>query len=225
MANPFLGQILGSVLGNAMSQRGGRAGGDGLGGGMGVPGGMGGGMGVPGGMGGGMGGGLGDLLGAMLGGARGGGTPGGLPGGMGGGGLGRMGGGLGGLGIGGGGRNAMLAMLLPLAMQWVQRNGGIGNVLERFKQQGHARQASSWVSTGQNEALDPQAVGDVVGRDEMARMSQELGVGEDEVANGFAEILPEMVDQLSPQGEVPPHADEVLGGGLVDLQRELGQFR
>jgi uncharacterized protein YidB (DUF937 family) len=222
MANPILGQILSSVLGNAMSQRGGsRGGGLGTPGGMGLPGG---GMGMPGGMGSGGGGGLGDLLGAMLGGGRGSGMPAGFPGGMGGG-LGRTGGGLGGLGMGGGGRNAMLAMLLPLAMQWVQRNGGIGAVLERFKQRGYDRQASSWVSTGQNEALDPQAVGELVGRDEMVRMSQELGVGEDEVADGFAEILPEMVDQLSPQGEVPPDADDVLGGGLVDLQRELGQFR
>jgi uncharacterized protein YidB (DUF937 family) len=213
MANPFLGQILGSVLGNAMRQRGPNAGG----GAFPPPG-----MGMPsGGMGGGMGGGLGDLLGGILGGgARGGGMPMGLPGGMGGGGLGRMG-----AGMGGGNRNLLLAMLLPLAMQWVQRNGGIGNVLQRVRQQGHARQASSWISTGENESLDPQALGDLVGHDEMARMSQELGVGEEEVAQGFAEILPEMVDQLSPQGEVPPDADEVLGGGLVDLQRELGHFR
>jgi uncharacterized protein YidB (DUF937 family) len=213
MANPFLGQILGSVLGNAMRQRGANArGGAFPPAGSGLPSG-------------GMGGGLGDLLGGILGGGGGlggGGVPMGLPGGLGsGGGPGRMGG----AGLGGGNRNLLLAMLLPLAMQWVQRNGGIGNVLQRVRQQGHAQQASSWVSTGENETLDSQAMGDLVGRDEMARMSQQLGVGEDEVAQGFAEILPEMVDQLTPQGDVPPDADDVLGGGLIDLERELGRFR
>jgi uncharacterized protein YidB (DUF937 family) len=201
MANPFLGQILGSVIGNAMSQRGRTP----LGGGIGGPG---------------SGGGLGDLLGSVMAGGTRGGIPMGLPGGM---------GGAAGMGRGGGRmgdqRNLMLAMLLPLAMQWVQRNGGIGSVLQRFRQQGHAQQAASWVGTGANEAIDPSAVGEVVGRQELSRLSQELGVGEEEVAGGFAEILPEMVDHLSPQGEVPPEADEVLGGGLVDLQRTLGGFR
>lgn len=149
---------------------------------------------------------------------RGAGVPGG-PGGLGG--IGGSGG-LGGLRSGGGG--ALLAMLLPLAMQWVQRNGGLGAVLDRFRQKGYGPQANSWVATGPNQQLDPHAVDEVVGSDELMRLSQQLGVPQQEVVNGFAEILPEMVDQLSPEGEIPPEADDALNDGLTELERELSQL-
>ena len=118
----------------------------------------------------------------------------------------------------GGSGGALIAMLLPLAMQWVQRNGGIGAVLSRMQQKGYSRQAASWMSTGPNDPLDPQAVDDVVGTEELSRLSQQLGMPREEVASGFAEIFPEMVNQLSPEGELPPDADVVLDDGLSELQ-------
>jgi len=153
---------------------------------------------------GGAGGGLGDLLGGMLG--RGGAPAGAAternaP-------------------LGGGG-GALLAMLLPLAMQWVQRNGGLGAVLGKFQQKGYSQQAASWVSTGENEALPPQAIDDVVGLGELSRLSQQLGVPQQEVADGLAQILPEVVHQLTPQGEVAGDADAVLTEGLSELETLL----
>lgn len=138
-----------------------------------------------------------------------------------------FGGGMGGGGLGGlagGKRGMLLAMLLPFAMQWVQRNGGIGAVLDRFKQKGYRQQADSWVSMGVNQSLEAEAVDNVVGREELSRLSQQLGVPEQEVADGFAEILPEMVDQLSPNGQVPPEADDALDSGLSELEKELSHL-
>jgi uncharacterized protein YidB (DUF937 family) len=109
-------------------------------------------------------------------------------------------------------------------MQWVQRNGGIGAVLDRFKQKGYHQQADSWVSTGPNQLLEAEAVDNVVGREELSRLSRQLGVPQEEVAHGFAEILPEMADQLSPEGSVPPEADEALEAGRSELERELSQL-
>jgi uncharacterized protein YidB (DUF937 family) len=152
---------------------------------------------------------LGQILGSVLGQARGraqSGPGGGLSGGMGG-----M----------GDGRSALLAMLLPLAMQWVQRNGGVGQVLQRMGQRGYGRQVDSWVGTGANEPLDTGAVDDVVGHDEVMRLSQQLGVPEQDVKEGFAEILPEMVDQLSPEGRLPPDANQVLDAGQSTLSGML----
>ncbi|WP_029524560.1 YidB family protein [Polaromonas glacialis] len=213
MANDFLGQILGSVLGNARAgQQSPMGGGGGLGdllGGL-----MGGGAA----QGAGGSGGLGDLLGGLLGGGAGQGanSPGGL-------------GGLGGLGVGqgqvqggsgmGNKGSALMLLLLPLAMQWVQRNGGIGGVLERFRNQGYSRQAASWVSTGENEELPPQAVSELMGTEELSRLSQQLGVSQEEVSSGMAQILPEMVNQLTPQGGVPDDGDEVLNRGTSMLEQ------
>lgn len=201
MSNDLLGQILGSVLSGARSGSGRMPESSGGLGGLGdLLGGL------AGGGRGGAGGGLGDVLGGMLGGgARGradddGGSP-------------------------FGGKGALLAMLLPLAMQWVQRNGGIGAVLERFQQKGYSQQAASWMSTGSNQALGSEAIGEVVGMDELSRLSQQLGVGQEEVASGFAQILPEVVNHLTPQGDLPGDADDVLGSGLSALEQMLGQAR
>jgi uncharacterized protein YidB (DUF937 family) len=124
-----------------------------------------------------------------------------------------------------GGKGALLAMLLPLAMQWVQRNGGIGAVLERFQQKGYSQQAASWMSTGSNQLVGSEAIGEVVGAEELSRLSQQLGVGQDEVASGLAQILPEVVNHLTPQGDLPGDADHVLDAGLSALEQMLGQAR
>lgn len=121
----------------------------------------------------------------------------------------------------GGNRTALLVMLLPLAMRWVQRNGGMNAVLEKFRQKGMARQTQSWVDTGENQPLDEQSVEQVVGRDELAQMAQRLGVPEEQVAQALAEIMPEMVDKLSPEGRVPQQADEVLDESRQTLEQEI----
>ena len=119
----------------------------------------------------------------------------------------------------------LTAMLLPLAMQWMQRNGGVGAVLDRFRQKGYASHANSWVSTGTNNALDADAVHAVVGPDELSRLSKQLGVPEDEVSHGFAEIIPEVANQLSPDGTLPPQADHALDAGLSTLEKELNEIQ
>jgi uncharacterized protein YidB (DUF937 family) len=119
----------------------------------------------------------------------------------------------------------LLALLLPMAMSWVQRNGGVGAVLEKFKQKGYDKHAQSWVGTGDNEVIDVDAVDKVVGEDELSRIAQKLGVPKEDVATAFAEILPEMTDQLSPEGKVPPEADEALDGGRRQLEQELQKIK
>jgi uncharacterized protein YidB (DUF937 family) len=200
-SNPMLGQVLGGLFGQAMRRRG--------------TGGMGGGLG---GMGGGMGGGLGGALGGV--------ALGSVLAGM------MRGRGSQPMGVPGGGRpyanqTALLVMLLPLAMRWVQRNGGMGAVMDKFRQKGMGGQAQSWMSTGDNEPIDGQAVEQVVGQDELRQMAQRLGVPEEQVAQAFAEIMPEMVDKMTPQGQMPPEADEVLDESTRTLEKEIEdvQFR
>ena len=118
-------------------------------------------------------------------------------------------------------RTALLMMMLPLAMRWVQKNGGMNAVLDRFKQSGLGKQAQSWVATGDNDGIDGKAVEQVVGGSELQQMAQRLGVPEQEIAQAFAEIMPQMVDKLTPQGQVPPHADQVLDASAQHLEKEI----
>lgn len=185
---------------------------------------------------------LGQVLGGLFGQAMG---RRGMRGGLGGGGMGGLGGGLGGIALGsvlagmmrnrggarpmgvpGGGRpygnqTALLVMLLPLAMRWVQKNGGMNAVLDKFRQKGMTRQAQSWMSTGENQPIDEQSVEQVVGQQELREMAQRLGVPEQEVAQAFAEIMPEMVDKLTPEGQLPQEADEVIEESRQTLEKEI----
>jgi uncharacterized protein YidB (DUF937 family) len=162
----------------------------------------------------GMGAGMGGGLGGGLGGA----AVGGILAGM----LGRRGGGA---GTGLGGRGAMAALLLPLVMRWVERNGGLGGVLKRFQDKGYRQQAASWVAPGDNQPVDPHAIDDVVGHQELQQLAQQAGVPEEDMKQAFAEILPEMVDQLTPQGQVPPEADQVLDEGRIEIEQELARLQ
>lgn len=117
---------------------------------------------------------------------------------------------------------SFVAMLLPLAMEWMQRSGGVAAVLDRFRQQGYAPQANSWVSSGANQPIGANEVSQVVGADELSHLSQQLGVDGQQVASGLAEVLPRVIDHVTPNGQVPPNADGVLGQGRSMLEQALG---
>jgi uncharacterized protein YidB (DUF937 family) len=117
--------------------------------------------------------------------------------------------------------DGLLLKLLPLALAWVQRAGGLGAVLQRFEQQGYGAQAHSWVSTSHNQPVDPQAVQKIVGPQEIEAMAQRLGVSNEQVAQAFAEVMPQLVDRLTPAGQLPQQADQWLARGQQVLEGEL----
>jgi uncharacterized protein YidB (DUF937 family) len=107
-------------------------------------------------------------------------------------------------GLGGGG--GLLAALLPL-LSGLLANGGLGRILSGFQQQGLGAEADSWVGTGANEPVTGAQVEGVIGSDEIARIAEQLGVSPQEAADAIAEVLPQMVDKVSPQGELPAETD------------------
>lgn len=131
------------------------------------------------------GGGLGDLLGGILGG-------------------GSRGGGLGAGGALGG--NPLLRMLLPLVASMLM-NGGLQKILGRLQQSGKGAKGQSWVSSGPNEPVDAADVREALDEDELAQIARQLGVSEDEAAQAVAQVLPDVVDQATPEGELPDDAE------------------
>jgi uncharacterized protein YidB (DUF937 family) len=142
---------------------------------------------------------LDDLLGGLLGGKSGG--AGGLSD-L----LDELGGGGQGSGGGMGGEGGMLAALLP-ALGTMLANGGLNKVLAGFQQSGQGDKAASWVGTGANEPVSPGEVENALGSDEIDRIAGQLGVSREEAAEGIATVLPKLVDQVSPEGELPADPD------------------
>lgn len=97
---------------------------------------------------------------------------------------------------------------------------GLGGLLDQFRQRGLTSQADSWVSTGENQPLAPEDVDGVFGSDGISRIAQEAGLSDIETREGLAQLLPDVVDRLTPNGQVP--ADDELNGSLDDL---LGRLR
>ncbi len=138
-------------------------------------------------------GGIGDLLGGL-----GGGGLGGVLGGILGGGAGRGG------GLGGG--NPMLRMLLPLIASLLM-NGGLQKILGRLQQSGSGSKGKSWLSRGPNEPVDAAEIRAALDDRELAQIAEKLGVSEDEAADAVAQVLPDLVDQATPEGALPANEE------------------
>jgi uncharacterized protein YidB (DUF937 family) len=81
--------------------------------------------------------------------------------------------------------------------------GGLGGLLEHLQQAGLGEQADSWVSRGPNKPVSPDELTQVFGREGLGRIAQQAGVSEDEASRGLSELLPEVVDRMTPDGTVP----------------------
>lgn len=100
----------------------------------------------------------------------------------------------------------MLAMLLPLIASFL-RNGGLNKILSGLQQQGMSSKAASWVGTDANEAVTGAELSQILGADEIDAIAQQLGISPEQAADAVAEVLPRVVDQVSPQGELPAEPD------------------
>lgn len=154
------------------------------------------------------GGGLGDLLGGLLGsGQAGANTPntqantqagGGL------GGLGGLGGILGGL-LGGalGGAGGATAGQAAPSGNGGGLGGGLGGLLEQLTQAGHADKVDSWVGGGSNVPIEPEQLGNAIGRNTISDIAQQTGVNEQDLLAELSKALPGIVDKLTANGQVP----------------------
>jgi uncharacterized protein YidB (DUF937 family) len=98
--------------------------------------------------------------------------------------------------------------LIGMITQHAGKLGGLGGLLQGFQQE----KAQSWVSTGQNEDLTPEEAQAGLGDDFINEAAQKLGVQPHEVSQAAAQVVPNMVDQLTPEGKVDEGFD--LGGML-----------
>jgi uncharacterized protein YidB (DUF937 family) len=109
--------------------------------------------------------------------------------------------------------------LLGVVVGMLGKSGGLGGMLDKFKGAGLGDKADSWVGTGPNEPLKTDEVERALGPEELQQISQQTGMSVDEVREKLAAGLPEVVNHLTPEGQVPD--DDALGGMLEKLGRFL----
>lgn len=92
----------------------------------------------------------------------------------------------------------------------LQQSGGLSGILEKFQGQGMGEAAQSWVGTGANMPLSANQVTQALGPDTLQQMAAKFGGNSPQIAQLVAQFLPMLIDQLTPQGQVP--ADNGAGG-------------
>ena len=82
-------------------------------------------------------------------------------------------------------------------------SGGLGELVDRFKENGHGDAADSWVNKGPNKELPPPELKKAIGLDVLAAHEQQTGLSQEELLARLSRELPKAVDQYTPHGRVP----------------------
>ncbi len=89
---------------------------------------------------------------------------------------------------------------------------GLENLLGKLRQQGLGEEVDSWVSTGPNRAVAPKQIQAAFGQDQLAGMAQQFGMPSGALGGILAQVLPELVNRLTPNGQVPQQLPGGMGG-------------
>jgi uncharacterized protein YidB (DUF937 family) len=82
-------------------------------------------------------------------------------------------------------------------------SGGLGGLIERFKQNGQGQAVDSWVGTGPNQPLPPEQLEQAIGPDVLNTLAQQTGLSREELLSRLTRELPAAVDKLTPEGRLP----------------------
>jgi uncharacterized protein YidB (DUF937 family) len=80
--------------------------------------------------------------------------------------------------------------------------GGVGELLERFQQNGESDAADSWVGKGPNKPLSADALEQALGDDDINMLMEKTNLSREELLARLARTLPEAVDKYTPDGKL-----------------------
>ncbi|MBV9653313.1 MAG: DUF937 domain-containing protein [Acetobacteraceae bacterium] len=114
-------------------------------------------------------------------------------------------------GFGGGstaGAPASTTATLPQGQSPAETGGGgllsgLGGLLGRLQQAGHGEVANSWVGTGENAPIQPGQLGSALGQQNVSDLARQAGVSEQELLAQLSKVLPNLVNNLTPEGRLP----------------------
>jgi uncharacterized protein YidB (DUF937 family) len=105
---------------------------------------------------------------------------------------------------------AILASLLasrPAAAGQQQQAGGLDVLIDQFKKNGFEDVINSWIGTGQNQAISPTQLREVLGQKTVNDLSRQAGTPQEDLLSQLSKYLPGIIDQLTPNGRLPSQAD------------------
>ena len=98
--------------------------------------------------------------------------------------------------------------LLQIAMQMLANKGdsggaGLGGLMNSLQNAGMGDQLKSWIGTGDNMPISGDQLTTALGSDKISEIAAKLGMSHGDVSGGLASMLPQIIDKLSPNGQLP----------------------
>ncbi|MFI4929231.1 MAG: YidB family protein [Burkholderiales bacterium] len=106
-------------------------------------------------------------------------------------------------GSGGGSNNAALLQAVLGMLGNDAPGGGLNGLIAGFQRSGLGDVMSSWISTSENQPIAPHQLGQVLGPDALSALTRQTGGQSGDVLGQLVQLLPQVIDQLTPHGQVP----------------------
>ena len=103
------------------------------------------------------------------------------------------------------GSQAQGQTMLASALALIQHSniGGLQGLVQKFQNAGLGHLVSGWVSKGPNPPATGDQIQSALGEEHIQQYAQQTGQSPQEAKNSLAQLLPHVVDHLTPDGTVP----------------------
>ena len=116
-------------------------------------------------------------------------------------------------------------VLVNAALDLLERAGGVEGVVRKFQNSGLGDLVASWVGTGQNKGVTPDQITQALGQDNVEVIAQQANLPTAQGGDILSELLPVLIDRLTPEGQVPDQEQLVnLGKTLLGGLSASGLF-
>lgn len=112
--------------------------------------------------------------------------------------------------------------LLQVATSLLQSQGGLTGLLEKLNAGGLAKEVASWIGTDGNLPVSGAQIAAALGEGIIGELAAKFGLDQTQISNGLAQVLPQLIDQLTPKGNTEG-ADSLLAQGVSVLGQMLGR--
>ena len=113
------------------------------------------------------------------------------------------------------GRNSLLQVVLGMVQN---QQGGLGGLVQAFQNKGLGEVAASWVGKGENLPISGDQLQSVLGSDMVSGLASKFGISSEQLSGQLSQMLPQVVDKLTPNGKVESDGGLDMGKAMGMLQ-------
>jgi len=102
--------------------------------------------------------------------------------------------------------NGSKAAIVTAVTAFINQQGGLSGLVQQFESAGLGGVIQSWIGSGQNLPISPDQIAQVLGADgALGHLAQQLGIDPTAASTMLAQVLPQVVDHLTPNGQIGEH--------------------